>query len=232
MRVGIVANVEDPEAGYVGERLETLGATFLRRWRGEPESLADFEVGVDLLVLLGSDWSVYDASRARPIAAERDLVRRATTAGCPTLGICFGGQLIASMLGLVVEPAPRGEIGWYALDSGVPELFGSGPWFQYHLDRWVDAPGNPAIARSPRASQAIVERRTLGLQFHPEVTADVIDRWVGAGSADLARVGADRDAIVADTERQIDRSRTECHALVDAFLEQVASAPLTTTLVE
>ena len=229
MRVGIVANREDPEAGSVEERLDALGATFIRRWRGEPQSLADFEVGIDLLVLLGSDWSVYDAELARPIAAERDLIGRAITAGCPTLGICFGGQLIASALGLVVERAPQGEIGWHALDSDVPELFGPGPWFQYHLDRWVDGSSRRAIARSARAPQAIVEGRTLGLQFHPEVSADVIERWLGSGGADLALVGATADEIVAETDRQIGRSRDECHALVDAFIDQVASRPFAAT---
>jgi GMP synthase-like glutamine amidotransferase len=232
VRVGIVANTEDPEAGHVAERLEAHGASFVRRWRDDPASLGDFERSVDLLVLLGSDWSVYDPAFAAPVAAERDLVSRATAAGCPTLGICFGGQLIASALGLTVERAPLGEIGWHVIESDEPELFGAGPWFQYHLDRWVDDPSRGAIARSVRGPQALIERRTLGVQFHPEVTADVIERWVRSGGADLARVGADADAIITETEREIGRSRAHCHTLVDAFLDRVASRPLATASTE
>src|SRR5882724_7984380 len=139
MRVGVVANIEDPEAGFVEERLEQLGATFLRKWRGDPSTLDAFERGVDLLVLLGSDWSVYDPRFAASIGAERALVQRATEIGCPTLGICFGGQLVASALGQTVERASIGEIGWVEIASDDPELFGNGPWFQYHLDRWNES---------------------------------------------------------------------------------------------
>jgi GMP synthase-like glutamine amidotransferase len=223
VRVGVVANTEDPEAGFVEERLDQLGASFVRKWRGEPSTLDALERNVDLLVLLGSDWSVYDPTFSSSIAAERALVRRATEVGCPTLGICFGGQLIASALGLTVERAPLGEVGWGMIESDLPDLFGNGPWFQYHLDRWTERDELPASARNALAPQAIVRGRTLGVQFHPEVTADVIERWVRGGSDDVALVGATADAILADTERLIEGSRSRCHALVDAFLDRLAT---------
>lgn len=226
MRVGVIANTEDPEAGLVEERLEELGATFVRRWRNEPERLTDLERNVDLLVLLGSDWSVYDPAFAVSIDAERSLVIRAIERGCPTLGICFGGQLIASALGCAVERAPHGEIGWVTVDSDQPELIGHGPWFQYHLDRWQPTAATPAIARNDRAPQALLHRRTLGLQFHPEVTSDVIDRWLHSGHRDIEVVGGTIDAIAADTERFIDDAKARCNLLVDSFLDRVAGAKL------
>ncbi|HWD25235.1 MAG TPA: gamma-glutamyl-gamma-aminobutyrate hydrolase family protein, partial [Acidimicrobiales bacterium] len=168
MRVGIVANREDPEAGFVEERLGELGATFVRAWRSEPARLCALEHEVDVIVLLGSDWSVYDPAHSGSTEAERALIVRATEVGCPTLGICFGAQLIASAFGCAVERAPLGEIGWATIETDVPELFGDGPWFQFHLDRWIPTDVHRPLARSARGAQAIVKQRTLGVQFHPE----------------------------------------------------------------
>jgi GMP synthase-like glutamine amidotransferase len=226
VRVGVVANIEDPEAGFVEERFEQLGATFVRRCKGEPLALEAFERDVDLLVLLGSDWSVYDPAFTASIGAERALIERATEIGCPTLGICFGGQLIASAFGHTVARAAVGEIGWVEIECDAPELFGNGPWFQYHLDRWSDGPPGSAFARSAVAPQAVLHRRTLGLQFHPEVTSEVIERWVTSGSEDLEAVGVTVESILADTATLRNGARERCFELVDAFVDRVASTEL------
>jgi GMP synthase-like glutamine amidotransferase len=225
VRVGVVANIEDPEAGFVEERLEAMGAGFVRRWRSDPESLFDLERVVDLVVLLGSDWSVHGPAHRSEIGAEIDLVRRARTYGCPTLGICFGGQVVAAALGLEVARAPIGEIGWVSLESDRRDLVADGPWFAYHLDGWRDAGEHRAIARNQAGPQAVLDRRTLGVQFHPEVTDDVIERWLRNGGDDLALIGVDPAAVMADTDRFTDGARERCHALVDAFLALVATAP-------
>ena len=132
MRVLEVANDGDGDDGFVGERLAELGATFDRRLREEPDSLARAELRADVVVLLGSDWSVHDQSLSGYTDVEIDLARRVIAKGLPLLGICFGAQLSAAALGCVVERAPRAEIGWRTLESDDPSLCGEGPWFQYH----------------------------------------------------------------------------------------------------
>lgn len=226
MRVGVVASDEDPEAGFVEERFGELGARFVRRWRSDPEGLSALEREVDVIVLLGSEWSVTDIASNAAIGAERALVRRATDAGCPTLGICFGGQVIASAFGCAVERAPLGEIGWSTIDTDVPELIGDGPWFHFHFDRWIPTDAHRAVARTALAAQAIVDRRTLGVQFHPETTEDVIERWARGNPIGVASVGVGIDEILAATSAHIEDARPRCHALVDTFLERIASTPL------
>jgi GMP synthase-like glutamine amidotransferase len=224
--VGVVANLEDPQAGFVEERLGDLGARFARRWRSEPAALSDLEHELDLLVLLGSDWSVYDPVHAGPVLAEQLLVRRATARGCPVLGICFGGQLVASSLGLVVDRAPVGEVGWTPIESDDAALTGVGPWFQFHGDRWIDTPAAPSLARTAAAPQALLHRRTLALQFHPEVTPETAQRWIAEAPEAVVATGGDPDALVAETWRLAPDARVRCHGLVDAFLDRV-TAPLT-----
>jgi GMP synthase-like glutamine amidotransferase len=226
VRVGVVANGEDPETGYVGARLAELGATFHPRWRSAPDRLADLERAVDLLLLLGSEWSVYDPAHAREIAAEVALVERATSYGCPVLGICFGGQIVAASLGLEVARAPVAEFGWTTIATDDPDLVDAGPWFQYHFDRWDNGPAIPSFARNGRAPQAVRSGRTLGLQFHPEVTPEVVERWVGNGRAEILDAGGDPDAILADADTNFRDAPARCAELVDAFLA-ISAAPAT-----
>jgi hypothetical protein len=98
----------------------------------------------------------------------------------------------------------------------------SGPWFQYHFDRWTDGAGISSISSSPAGPQAYWYGRTLALQFHPEVTAPTIGRWCEEGRTQLAAVGADVGEIMSETALQIEGSRRRCHALVDLFLERSA----------
>src|ERR1700722_9473000 len=127
MRVVVVANRGDGDDGFVGERLSELGGRFDRLWREEPDRMIGAEVDADLIVLLGSDWSVYDGAFAASADIERALGRRAAERGVPVLGICYGGQLCASAFGCTVERAPVAEIGWRSLESDDLGLCGSGP---------------------------------------------------------------------------------------------------------
>lgn len=218
MRVAVIANRGDDDDGYVGLRLSELGADLRRYVREEPESLAGLEHEVDLFVLLGSDWSVYDGQFQASIASERDLIVRAHAVDVPILGICFGGQQISNALGLRISPTSLPEIGWRRIDSRDEAEVAPGPWFQYHFDRWSDGNGVSSIASSPSGPQAFWYRRSLALQFHPEVTLETIARWCDEGRESLDRIGADYDQIMQDSRRYLPAARERCTALVDRFL--------------
>ena len=72
----------------------------------------------DAIVPMGAAWSVYDQDRIGAwIADELEFLRRAHHAGVPVLGICFGGQALATALGGTVVRAERPEIGWTTIES-------------------------------------------------------------------------------------------------------------------
>jgi GMP synthase-like glutamine amidotransferase len=225
LKVVVVANRGDGDDGFVGERLSELGAQFVRVWREDPGGLNDAETDADLVVSLGSDWSVYDARDQFSAKPERALVRRAVRRGVPVLGICYGGQLCASALGAEVARAAQPEIGWLVLDSDDVSFCGTGPWFQYHFDRWSDAGPVRSFMRNAISPQAFVFGRTLGLQFHPEVTPATVSSWLRAAPHDVAAAGEDIEVIEAETVRLAEDARSRCHRLVDAFLDTVATAP-------
>jgi GMP synthase-like glutamine amidotransferase len=178
---------------------------------------------VDAVVLMGAPWSTYDDEVASWVVPEHEWIRGADLAGVPILGICFGGQLLASCFGGAVVPSTRPEVGWTDVASDVEAIVPSGPWFQWHFDRWALPPGAHEIARNGAASQAFVLRRNLAVQFHPELTSEQLAGWLDNGGATRAGdVGIDPHLLVRTTRVAESEAHRRAHRLVDGFLDMVA----------
>lgn len=178
----------------------------------------------DLIIPLGAPWGAWDdACIGNWLQPEIDWIRSAVTSGKPVLGICFGGQLIARAMGGSVAPGPQCEIGWKDIWSERPEIFGNGPWFQFHYDRWQLPPGAIEIARNPIASQGFIINRALAVQFHPEITADSLVGWLDwGGDVKVVENGQDPEVMKAQTRAYESAARQRTFALVDGFLRHVA----------
>ncbi|HEY6556062.1 MAG TPA: glutamine-hydrolyzing GMP synthase [Polyangiaceae bacterium] len=131
------------------------------------------EIAPRAIILSGGPQSVYaaDAPKSDPALFSLDL---------PTLGICYGEQLMALQLGGKVEPSQEREYGPADVTineaTGIFAPFQSGErisvWMS-HGDRLTALPpGFRAIGKSPNAPLAAIanpERKLYGIQFHPEV---------------------------------------------------------------
>jgi GMP synthase-like glutamine amidotransferase len=178
----------------------------------------------DAVVAMGAPWSTYDDALVGTwVRPELDLLHTADREGVPVLGICFGGQLLATAHGGSVQRSSTPEIGWTAITTDEPDLVPDGPWFQWHYDRWSLPPGARELARNEAASQAFTLRRNLAVQFHPELTSTMLDGWLANGGADAATAyGHDLDELRAQTRATDAAARLRAHALVDGFLTHVA----------
>ena len=135
----------------------------------------------DVIVPMGARWSSYDLPLIGSwVEPETAMLLAADRAGVPVLGVCFGGQLLAQAHGGTVAASDRPELGWRSVESD-EDFLAAGPWFQWHYDRWSLPAGAREIARNPAASQAFVIRRSLALQFHPELTTDMLQGWLANG---------------------------------------------------
>jgi GMP synthase-like glutamine amidotransferase len=233
MKVLVIAHDHVSPIGPIGERFEHRGydvvvhnvvAAEHHHRPGVTTSFPDF-TGFDAVVPMGAPWSTYDhAAVGSWVRPELDQLRVADQAGVPVLGICFGGQLLAEAHGGSVVPTDRPEIGWFEVSSSAPDIVPVGPWFEWHYDKWTLPPGAQEIASNDNASQAFVLRRSLALQFHPELTSATLAGWLALGGTDKAReAGLDPDALLAETRAVDDRSRMRAHAIVDGFLDRVAT---------
>ncbi len=123
------------------------------------------------IILSGGPKSVYADGAPRIDSAIFD-------AGVPTLGICYGHQVIAQALGGVVEPTGVREYGGTELAVSTPGLLMAGlPELQQvwmsHGDTVTQAPPGFRVTASTDATPVAVfeapERGLYGVQFHPEV---------------------------------------------------------------
>lgn len=178
----------------------------------------------DVIVPMGASWGVWDDDGiGNWLLPELASLRAAHDRGQAIFGICFGGQLMARALGGSVAPAPSCEIGFIHIHSDDEKLISAGPWFSWHYDRFTVPPGAKEIARTPKAPQAFVLGKTLALQFHPEVTADVLTEWLGVHGATISVLddGQDPQLLIAQTRTEDEASTKRAYALVDAFLDQI-----------
>ena len=125
------------------------------------------------------------------VAAELALLDQAVSSDVPVLGLCYGGQVLATVLGGEVEAAPRPELGWREIATDDPDTVPPGPWLEWHYDRFTTPPDAVEVARTEDASQAFRIGPHLGVQFHPESTVDVVAGWARKDADRLAAHGID-----------------------------------------
>lgn len=223
MRALLIANSDDSDPGFVGQRLRFHGYSFTECARERPGEWPDPD-GYELVLLLGSDWSVYWEHVGAEVRAEAALVAAVHAARRPLFGICFGAQMIAHALGGRVERAARPEVGWHGIRSDRPTDVAPGPWMQWHFDVFTTPPDFTELARSDSGPQVIRAGRTLATQFHPEATESIVARWSAGLPDDLVRLGLTTEGLVDETRRQVGSSRSRAEALVDWFVADVVGS--------
>lgn len=239
MRVLFVQQEHTCPAGLVGDAFAALGydieefAVVPAEKHHAPGLTVTFPdpLRYDAIVALGATWAVYDEAIGTWVDDEIAFTRDAIAGGVPVLGICFGGQMLAAAIGGEVARAPEPEVGWHPVDTVAPELIGPGPWFQWHFDRFTVPAGVPVLSRTARAIQAFTSGRSLGLQFHPEVTPSILGGWIdGEGEAQLATQGIDAEALMSQTRALADEAAQRAHELVGCFVRDVGTAPMDATI--
>jgi GMP synthase (glutamine-hydrolysing) len=196
-----------------------------------PEEIADLgdPAAYDLAIVLGSDDSAYDDS-VPWVPDELAYVRRAIASDVPVLGICFGAQMLARALGADVHRAPEPEVGWKLMTlSDEADWLPAGPWLTWHQDTFAWPPGATRLAWTDVAPQAFAQGDHLGLQFHPEATAELVEHWVDMDRRNLALQNLDHDAFMAETrlkDREADEVATVLfERYLDRLLGRAPGAP-------
>ncbi len=215
----ILQHEEPTPPGYLAEWLEERNADYevhridLHDWAHDPRDY-------DFIASLGSEFAAFDDTRPF-VKREADLLRDATRADVPVLGLCFGGQLLARVMGGKSFRSEHSEIGWLPVQTEDPDLVAEGPWFNWHFDTFTLPPGAKLIAKTDVAPQAYVIGRSLGLQFHPEVTPEIMESWVKAYRHELDGDGVDPDALLEETHRLAPEVRRRSERLFNRFLSDV-----------
>ncbi|MDP3781106.1 MAG: type 1 glutamine amidotransferase [Nitrosopumilaceae archaeon] len=145
-----------------------------------------------LLVVLGAPESAND--NLDYLKNEMTLIRQFVKKEKPVLGICLGSQLIAKSFGAQVFRGDRTEIGFYhdlhikntsKLFSGFENPF---TVFHWHGDAF-SLPQNAIrlVSSTDYVNQAFLLETAVGIQFHIEVTNEMINLWLDT-SQELSKV--------------------------------------------
>ena len=218
-RALIVQHEEPTPPGLVSEWLDQRAAA-VDILRIDVDDRVPDPRDYQLIVSLGSEFAAFDDSIPF-IRRETELLRQAAAADVPVLGLCFGGQLMARALGGQSFRAGRSEIGWLPVRTNDPELIAEGPWFQWHFDTFTLPPGARLLAETDVGPQAYVIGRSLGLQFHPEVTPEIMDAWVQSYRHELDADGVDPDALLEETRRRAPVSRSLAERLLNRYFDAI-----------
>jgi GMP synthase (glutamine-hydrolysing) len=175
----------------------------------------------DAFVVTGSWASVY--WEREWIGHLKTWVGGAVEAGLPGLGVCYGHQLLADVLGGRVAAMDDYEIGYRTVQqdgenlllAGVPDDF---TVFTTHSDRVVDAPpGATVFAKNDYGIHGFRTGRVFAVQFHPEYDM-AMAREVTEGKRDTlgeARV----ERVLADITPENYDAACEAKQLFDNFLD-------------
>lgn len=139
----------------------------------------------DWLVVMGGPMNIYEEKDHPWLPAEKKFIGKAIAANKIVLGICFGAQLIADVLGARVVRNPHKEIGWFPVALR-PEGIESAPFkdfptqfpaFHWHGDTFSLPPGAAMLAQSeacPAQAFSANGGRVLALQFHLESSMESV----------------------------------------------------------
>lgn len=203
MRLLAITHEPDAGPGVFGDQIVDKGAA-LDTWfvPQQPEPPADPR-GYDGILVLGGSMQVDEGNRFDWLDPEIALLAELLERGTPLLGICLGGQLLATAAGAPAHRTPEPEIGWYDVeltDEAVADpllspLVPRFEAFQWHYYEFPLPAGAVPLARTERCLQACrIGESAWALQFHPEVSATDVQGWIRDYRADAEALAAGLDA--------------------------------------
>ncbi|WP_395334405.1 glutamine amidotransferase [Novosphingobium sp. BL-8H] len=191
-----VAGYRQPieDHGYLVDRIDVTDPAFSSLDLCEP----------DLLIMMGGPMGVYEQDTHPWISCQLRRLAHRLEADRPTLGVCFGAQMIAAAMGAHVYAGPAKEVGFHAvtvrnnaLDGPLRHLAGV-PVLHWHGDTFT-LPDNVELLASSHVYDHQAFRRgsnILALQFHAEMGMDPrFDAWIEQWPGAVVEAGGDEASL-------------------------------------
>jgi GMP synthase (glutamine-hydrolysing) len=209
MSILVVRHEPYEHLGRLAEILKERQIPFFYKDLGEPMALDAVALdegaldGCAGVIIMGGPQSANDPLPG--LVAELKLIEQAVAAETPVLGICLGAQLIAKALGARVYRNPEKEIGWapvyFTEAAGRDPVFGGvdspSTVFQWHGDTFDLPAGAEWLAYSDKCLHQAYRfgPNVYGVQFHPEITPEMIVDWSAEFDVPLDPHGADTEPL-------------------------------------
>ena len=171
------------------------------------QALPETPEGYAATLMFGGPMSAND-EHLPGIAKELRWLDQNLNSPTPFVGVCLGAQILARVLGAEVMLHPEGyvEIGYCQIEPTVEgKLYFPAPLshvFQWHKEGFDTPAGTVSLAKGTAAFENQFFRygqSAYGIQFHPEVTLQMLKRWTIGGAHMLDMPGAmPRDEQIAN----------------------------------
>lgn len=182
----VLQNMWDDPIGYVGELLEAYDIPF-EVVHAEQETIPD-PLNYGAIIILGGAQNANEDDKYPYLPQEKVCIRQAVEQEIPLLGICLGGQLLASALGAQVSRHTMTEIGFSDVrltqegcnDPLFERFPGSQRVYQWHEDTFAIPKGAVRLATNAETENQAFRfgRNAYGLQYHIELTLAILDIWL------------------------------------------------------
>lgn len=183
-KILVVVHQATSNLGLVGQLLQSYGYGLDLCCPAVGDPLPEQVDGYAGTIVFGGPMSANDDETLPYIRTELDWIPIVLAAETPYLGICLGAQLLARVLGATVAPRPDEfrETGYVPIQpmQCSHNLLGQLTHvFQWHKEGFELPRDAVLLARGEVfANQAFRYGETAyGLQFHPEVTQEIIKFW-------------------------------------------------------
>jgi GMP synthase (glutamine-hydrolysing) len=208
-RILLIVHQATSNPGRVGRLVSEFGyePVICRHACGDPlpETLEDYAGAA----IFGGPMSANDGDTLDFIRAELDWLNVPLRENKPFLGICLGAQLLARALGAAVGPHQDGyhEIGYYPLRATAAGrgLFAPEQMFyQWHGEGFELPTGATQLAEGDlfENQSFVYGDNAYAIQFHPEVTREMMYRWSRRAAHRMVLRGArSRESHLNDHQR-------------------------------
>ena len=233
MKVIIIKHIDIEGPGTIGDFLDCNDIPYreIDIFNGEP--LPDSLSEISAVIVLGGPMNVYEEDKYPFLKQEDEFLKEVIEEGLPTLGFCLGAQLIAKAKGAIVRKAPQKEIGWFKIslnrNGSSDPLFQEFPReidvFQWHGDTFDIPDGAVKLAESELCSNQAyrIGDNIYGLQFHVEVTDEMIYQWIDAyrDEVDSLKGIVDPDQIISDTKAKSEDYKAQAKQFCTNFFKLI-----------
>jgi GMP synthase (glutamine-hydrolysing) len=218
-RAALIRHGKNERDDRVARALMARGFELDQRFVALGQPFPELDEGHEVCVVYGGPQMASAAEETDYLAEELRWIDRWLAAQRPFLGICLGAQMLARSQGARVAKHREGlnEIGYVEVHPTprgreiVPEPMHVYHW---HTEGFEVPPGAELLATGRTfENQAFrLDARSYGLQFHPEVTLEMMESWMSEAGHMLSWPGAQ------EREVQLDHASRH-HAPLGAWLE-------------